>query len=418
MINRNFGLLLSGQLVSQVGDKFHMIALAMWVLKTTGSSAKMGMVLAASLIPSLVLGLFSGAFIDRFNRKHIIVGTDLIRGAVIGVFALFFYLDMMSFHLVLVMQIILSMNAAFFDPTIPSVIPSIVPEDKLASANSKHQFVNGFSTIAGAFLGGVAIAVFGYIWVFLINAASFLLSGIFESFIRLETNRVTIKKGGTANAILSDLKSGYRYIFSKRSLLVLIFMVMIIHFFVGSIEVFMPVIADGLSSDGAAYLGFFHGAFGSGCIVMAFVLSVIDISGKEKNTLLGSVCVMGMLYVGCGFFNMNNPHTVYQFCATISFFGACIIMASVSFKTLLQKRIDNAFAGRVFAVAGSVGNAAIPGAMIIYGLLLDKIDIQPLLMGSGLILILVSSVAMALYNGHGLSLVFFTRTVQDKNRKS
>jgi len=176
MINRNFFYLLSGQFVSQIGDKFHMIALSFWVLKTTGSSAKMGAVLAASLIPSLILGFFSGAFIDRYNRKLIIVGTDVLRGLIIALFAVLFYLEMMNFYVILIMQVLLSVNAAFFDPTIPSVIPQIVDEKDLTSANSKHQFVNGFSTIAGAFLGGIIISMFGYIWVFVINAVSFLLS--------------------------------------------------------------------------------------------------------------------------------------------------------------------------------------------------------------------------------------------------
>ncbi len=76
MMNRNFLLLLTGQFVSQIGDKFHYIALSFWVLETTGSTAKMGVVLAVSLIPSLILGFFSGAFIDRYNRKFIIAETD------------------------------------------------------------------------------------------------------------------------------------------------------------------------------------------------------------------------------------------------------------------------------------------------------------------------------------------------------
>ena len=185
MMNRNFLFLLAGQFVSQIGDKFHIIALSFWVLETTGSSAKMGAVLAASLIPSLILGFFSGAFIDRYNRKIIIVGTDLLRGLIIGLFAVLFYFEMMDFYVILVMQILLSVNAAFFDPAIPSVIPQIVDEKDLAAANSRHQFINGFSFIAGAFLGGIFISRFGYFWVFVVNSISFILSAGFECFIHI-----------------------------------------------------------------------------------------------------------------------------------------------------------------------------------------------------------------------------------------
>ena len=68
-----------------------------------------------------------------------------------------------------------------------------------------------------------------------------------------------------------------------------------------------------------------------------------------------------------------------------------------SFKTLLQKKVDNSFAGRVFAVVGSVGNASIPGAMIVYGFLLEIYDFQDLLMISGLVLIPLSIISFILY---------------------
>ena len=206
-----------------------MIALSFWVLKTTGSSAKMGAVLASSLIPSLVIGFFFGAFIDRYNRKNIIIGTDLLRGLILALFAVLFYFELINFYLILIMQMLLSANAAFFDPAIPSVIPQIVDEKDLAAANSKHQLVNGFSTIAGAFIAGIFIPMFGYLWVFVVNAISFLLSAFFECFIKIPSLQkdTTEKRGETE--ILSDLKLGYQYILSDKALLILLFMVMVIH---------------------------------------------------------------------------------------------------------------------------------------------------------------------------------------------
>ncbi|MBU8848480.1 MAG: MFS transporter, partial [Desulfobacterales bacterium] len=328
MINRDFLYLLTGQFVSQVGDKFHYIALSFWVLKTTGSSAKMGAVLAASLIPSLILGFFSGAFIDRYNRKIIIVGTDLLRGLILSLFAVLFYFEMMNFYVILLMQALLSVNAAFFDPAIPSVIPQIVDEKDLASANSKHQFVNGFSTIAGAFLGGIFISAFGYLWVFIINAVSFILSAGLECFIHIPSTLKQAQKK-EQSGILDDMKQGYQYIFSKRVLVILLFMVMIIHFFVGSIEVFMPVIANAISEDGPKNFGFFQAAFGLGTIIMAMVLSIKSIFEKEKTALFTSVFFIGLLYVAASFFKGNETVLISLFLAMIFLFGCCIICAGI-----------------------------------------------------------------------------------------
>jgi DHA3 family macrolide efflux protein-like MFS transporter len=396
MRNRNLAYLLSGQLVSQVGDKFHMIALSFWVLKTTGSSAKMGAVLAASVLPSLVLGFFSGVFIDRYNRKRIIVGTDVLRGLIIASFAVLFYLEIMNFYVVLLMQALLSVNAAFFDPTIPAVIPQIVDEKDLGAANAKHQFVNGFSTVAGAFLGGIFISSFGYLWVFAINAFSFLLSAGFECFIQIPTTQQQTPPPKRAD-IFEDLKKGYQYLYTKRVLIILLLMVMVVHFFVGSIEVFMPVIAKAISTDGAKMLGFFHAAFGLGNIAMAVLLSGTALSGKEKPALFGSVFLVGMLFVLASFLKGSDLALGPLFIGIIFLFGGCIICAAISFKTLLQKNIDSQFSGRLFAVAGSVGNGSIPFAMILYGFLLDLFQFEALLMISGWVLMPLSMISYRLY---------------------
>ena len=395
MINRNFAYLLMGQFVSQLGDKFHYIAVSFWVLKTTGSSAKMGAVLAASLIPSLIVGFFSGAFVDRYNRKLIIVGTDLVRGLIIALFALLFYFEMMNFYAILLMQAMLSVNAAFFDPAIPSVIPQMVSEKDLASANSKHQFVNGFSTIAGAFLAGIFISSFGYLSAFIMNAVSFILSAGFECFIQIPPNLNQGQKK-ERSGLIQDMRQGYSYIFSKRILMILLFMVMLIHFFVGSIEVFMPVIAA-VFRDGPKSFGFFQTAFGLGTIMMAIVLSVKPIFKMGKTSLFTSVFFIGLLYVAASFFNGSETVMLSLFLVMIFLFGCCIICASISFKTILQKGIDNQFSGRVFAVAGSLGNAAIPGAMIVYGVLLENYDYHLLLKISGLVVMVLSGISLMAY---------------------
>jgi len=340
--NRNFMLLLSGQLVSQIGDKFHMIALSFYVLKTTGSSAKMGAVLAASLIPSLILGFFSGAF------------------------------------------------------AVPAIIPTIVDEKNLAAANSKHQFVSGFSTIAGAFLGGIMVSAVGYLWVFVLNAVSFILSAFFECFIEIPKTpgKAETKK---PQGIWEDMKEGYRYIFTRQDLLVLLFMVFIIHFFVGSIEVIMPVMANIISSDGAKTLGFFQTAFGLGTIMMAFFLSVRTISGKEKATLFSSVFIIGLIFLITGLIKGKENLMTGFYIFMIFLFGCCIICAGISFRTLLQKAMDNEYAGRVFAVAGTIGNGSIPGAMILYGILLEHFSFQGLLMVSGMALMPLSIMSFILF---------------------
>ena len=394
--NRNLNLLLSGQFVSQVGDKFYMIALSFMVLQTTGSTVKMGTVLAAALIPSLILGLVAGTFIDRCNRKMIIVGADFSRGIIITFVAFFYYFDFLNFYIIIISQVLLSVNSAFFDPTISAVIPQIVDEDDLVKANSKHQFINGFATIIGPALGGIFVASLGYTAVFAVNAVSFFLSAIFELFLKLPANN-RVKEMKTK--FTKELVEGYRYILKRQSLMVLLFMVGVIHFFVGYIEVFIPVLSVTFKAHGPQALGFFHTCFGLGTIIIAFILSVTTFAWDERKTLFLGVFLIGIVFILMALPKLFLIDSFFIYLPLFVILGCTIMIAGVSFKTLLQKNVDNEYAGRVFSIAGSIGNGSIPLAMIIFGFLLEFISLQNLLYLCGLVLLFLSLFSYKLYKG-------------------
>lgn len=108
LMNKNLALLLSGQFVSQIGDKFYMLALAIWVLDTTNSPAMMGGVLFCSFFPTFLVGFVAGAFVDKYDRKIIIVAADCIRGLVIVVVTWLYYFNLLNIHTIFISQILLS----------------------------------------------------------------------------------------------------------------------------------------------------------------------------------------------------------------------------------------------------------------------------------------------------------------------
>lgn len=409
-LNKNLSLLLGGQLVSQVGDKFYLLALSYWVLTSTGSPAKMSIVLAASLFPSLLLGFVSGAFIDRFSRKAIIVGTDLSRGLIVGFVALAYVMDFLSFSLIIVSQILLSINAAFFDPTIPAIIPGIVSKDQLSKANAKTQLIRGISSIAGPVLGGLTVAGLGYAFAFLFNAVSFLFSAFFEMFLKLpQVEGVGHQKGKPilqqAQSIRKEIIQGYRYILARKNLGIILVMVAVIHFFVGSFEVIIPVLAESLKGSGARNLGYFQAAFGAGAVLMAAVISFYNINNREARFLFSSVFLVGCGYISVSLLHLGGIDFIHPFLPVFLLTGGFIIMAGTCFKSLIQKNIEDRMAGRVFGVVSSVGNGSIPFAMMVYGFLLSYVQAYFLTLVTGLILL-------------PLSLVFYNRYANYTNNEN
>lgn len=394
-INKNLSLLLSGQLVSQVGDKFYLLALSFWVLKDTGSPALMGVVLAAALIPSLILGFFSGVFIDRWDRKTIIVISDGVRGVIIGGVAAAFYLNMLSLPLILISQVLLSVCAAFFDPAVPVIIPKIVPEDQLTRANSMTQFIRGMSTIIGPVLGGMAVAAIGYGVAFVINAASFLLSAFFELFMKIPPIK---KSSHSPQTLKQDLIEGYKTILRDRRLIIILTMVGVIHFFVGSVEVIIPVLADVLPGEGAGNLGFIQTAFGVGAVVMALVISIYSITGKEVRFLFSGVFMVGVAYMAIAALLFGDAAALLPVLLIFFLTGCFIILAGTCFRTILQRGVDDQLAGRVFGVVSSLGNGSIPLAMLVYGMLLSMFPLHHLVLISGVSLMFLSFLFYKMYN--------------------
>jgi DHA3 family macrolide efflux protein-like MFS transporter len=387
LMNKNLALLLSGQFVSQIGDKFYMLALAIWVLDTTNSPAMMGGVLFCSFFPTFLMGFIAGAVVDKYDRKIIIVAADFIRGLVIAVVTCLYYLNLLNIHAIFISQILLSVCAAFFNPAIPAVIPQVIDKSQLARANSMTSFVRGFTSMLGPVLGGIAVATLGYAAVFAFNALSFVISAAFECFLEIPRHQnKQIERAG----IIPNVLEGLKYIFQFKKLIIILIMVAIIHFFVGSIEVLIPVFSSQLAGTGAKNLGYIQTFFGLGTVLAALMISFYNINGKEVRLLFGGVFAFGTVCLVIAYVSIWGINSVMHYLAPFLLLGSFIILAATCFRTILQKNVENEMAGRVFGAAGTIGDISIPIAMLTYGFLLRFLSCSWLLATTGFFLMLLS----------------------------
>ncbi len=388
--NKNLIILIGGQLVSQIGDKLYMLALAYMVLEKTKSPGMMGVVLFCSLFPATVLGAVAGVFIDRHNKKWFIVGADLIRGSIVALVAVAYYYDVLDLQWIILAQILISICSAFFDPAIPAIIPLIVEKKQLAKANSMTQFIQGFSSIIGPALAGIAVIAFGYLFILIFNALSYLISGVVECFLIIHPQ---ISKTIAYSSIKDDLVAGFQYIKVDGKLLMILYVVAIIHFFVGSLEVIFPVIAMELEGNGVENLGYLKMGFGIGMVATAFGTGFYGLKNKEESSLFSSLICVGFIFITISIALFYQVLTLPVYLSLFTIFGACILIASISFRTLLQKNVEDEMMGRVFGLVSSIGNISIPIATLVYGALFSYLEYKYLLIGSGILLIIISSIA-------------------------
>jgi MFS family permease len=182
---KNFLLLWQGQFISLTGDIFYQLALGFWVLAVTGSTAMMGALMAAGSIPRLVLSPFAGVLVDRSNRWLMMIFMDLIRGTAVIFIAVAGLFGFLEIWMVFTCGIIISLCASFFNPTIQSILPDIIPKEKLLQGNSAFSFIYSFSGVLGNFVGGVVYAIIGAPLMFMANGVSYIISAITEIFIKV-----------------------------------------------------------------------------------------------------------------------------------------------------------------------------------------------------------------------------------------
>ncbi len=174
--NRNYRLLWGGQVVSEVGDHFNNIAVFAMAIRQEHGGLLVSGVLIARAIPMLVAGPLAGVVLDRVDRRHVMIASDLVR-AIVGL-GFLLTLGQSSNTLLFVLSAILMFASPFFTAGRNAILPVVAKGEELMPANALTQTTAWATTALGAFLGGTSVAMFGYEGAFLINAASFLVSAL------------------------------------------------------------------------------------------------------------------------------------------------------------------------------------------------------------------------------------------------
>lgn len=390
-INQNFSLLWTGQLVSQLGDKFYAIAMAWWVLERTHSPAVMGLFMVASMLPELILGPVAGGFIDRWNRKAILIVADMIRGLAVVAAALLSWSGCLEMWHIFTAAIIISLSSAFFNPTVMSVIPQLVSAEDLSKANSLSQMISGISAVAGPVAGAVLISLLGYEMVFLINGLSYLVSAFMEFFIALPVLAARETK------LSEDIKDGLKFIYNNKPVLIVLLVIGIVHFFYGSLVVSMPFLANTLAGNGVQNLGYLETAMGLGIIIGSVILHRKERGNIQGHLLFVIIMGAGICYTLMGLISSFGVIMTFPYIAILLFIGMATAIASVYWRTLLHMYVPNEMAGRVFSISTMVADVTLPVSFGLFGVMLNNFSMSITLAVCGANLVIMSSILLIRY---------------------
>ncbi|WP_105614175.1 MFS transporter [Vallitalea okinawensis] len=377
--NRNLALTVLGRFVSNFGTYIQSFVLSLYVLNTTGSATLFASVLAIAYIPRLLIGPFAGVIVDRFDKKKIIVGLDILSGVVMMLFASYYIVQgQLPIWLIIIVELIMALINIFFSPAMGTVIPTVVEKEDLADANSANAFLDSISNIGAPVVAGLLYGVFGMLVILIINSMSFFISALSEVFIQLPA----MKKKSPLNfkSFTADFKEGFRFIIKTREILAFITFGFIVNFALSPLfGVSIPYILKNILLVNDIQFGLLNTLLALGMLIgPLFAPLVIKKVGYNKATYIGfslSALIVAGMSLTLWSQLMSRYVTLWVPIALIILAGVIVIsivmLINIALQTEIQSIVPVEILGRVSAVAGTFMILAAPLGQMVFGALYD-----------------------------------------------
>ena len=376
--NRNFNLMILGQIISLFGAAILKFSLSLYILDLTGKAEDFATILAISTIPVIIFSPIAGAIADRFNRRNLMVIFDFLSSTIVLALMLSLLWGNNSVFLIGVIMTLLSVVSTMYQPAVQASIPILVDEDNLIKANGIVSGISALTGIVGPILGGLLYGLVGLEVVVIVSCIAFFLSAVMEIFIQIPFTKKSYG-GHIVTAIFMDIKEGLEYILNKnRFILKTMFIVAGINLFLAPmILVGVPYIVKIVMGANSTLFGIAQGAISFSTILAAIGIGIISKKLKIDNLYLWFVAC-GLLFIpmalsvrlvtsNLGFW---IPFIFFTVSAMLILFAATIV--SIFIMTIIQKETPNELLGKVMAILFAAATCATPLGQIIYGTLLDS----------------------------------------------
>jgi|SRR5579875_755084 MFS family permease len=346
--NRNYRFTWSGQVVSEVGDNFNNIAVFSLALANTGSGLVVALILIARAIPAVAAGPIAGVLLDRWDRRRIMIASDLTRAVVALLFI--FAIPPGRTWLLYALSGALMFASPFFTSGRASILPAIATRDDLHTANSLTQLTQWSTTTIGAFLGGFSVSAFGYKIAFVFNAISFLFSAWCIWHLRVEKGFKAERRGLAEDKVVRpwhEYAEGLRYMRSSPLILAIGLVAVGWATGGGAAQILFSLFGEQVFHRGAAGIGIIWGCAGLGLVAGAVFAHRLG----RKLSFNGYKRTISICYVihGGAYILFSQSPTFALALVFIALSRAAVAVSSVLNFSQLLRHVSDEFRGRVFS---------------------------------------------------------------------
>jgi len=398
---KKFFVLWSSQAASMFGSSVVGFALAWYLAQKTGSATILSTAMMVNFIPQIVLGSFIGPFIDRWNRKKILIYSDLITALLTLALVVLFYTDTIQVWHIYVIMAARATSGSFQDPALRASIPLIIPEKYLVKTNGLFVTLRGAINIVGPPAGAFLMEALPMQWVLSVDiiTAAIAIGCLLPLAIPQPPRTAPQVKTG----YFSDIKQSFRYLVAWRGLFMLVILAIIINFLVAPLNALLPLFITNYLGGDVIKLGWLGTTFGIGIIVGGLFMGAWGGFKRRIVTILAGIIIWSICIILFGFTTekLYYPGMAIRFLMGI---GSAIMSAPVG--AIFQAVVAKDMQGRFFSLYGSLIGAMIPLGLLVAGPVADAIELRIIWYISGGAILIVAIAA------------FFSRDLMNiENRK-
>ena len=341
MRNRNYALLWTGQLVSEMGNRFHWIAVSLWIYSLTGSAASVSLAVSSMFVGGLLVSLWAGVFVDRFDRRKILIVADLLRA---GLVAAIPSLIRANIWLVYIDLILISIATAFFRPAIFAVVPQTVPRPSLLAANSLFSAMDTGTEMAGPLLAGLLAQAFGYSSLLYLDAGTYIFSSLCIALMAFSPAVQHGFGGLSFSSLWKGVTEGLHYIRRDAlqwGLFILIFPATLVG---AGLNALQTPLAKGVIRITDAQFGTFNSVWGLGFLAASLLLGWYG-TVLRRSTLILSGYFLGFVATALMGLSLRFQHLLLTAFAV----GFSNTMYYVGLGTVLMEHTPGALIGRLIS---------------------------------------------------------------------
>ena len=361
LLSGDFGRFWLGQTVSNLGSSFTFFALPLLVFKLTGSPLNLGLATAMEFVPYLLFGLVIGAWVDRVDRKRLMIATDLGRAAVIAVIPALDALDALSVGWVYAVAFCSATLSIAFDAAQFAALPSLVPSsDDLVTANGRVQASYSAAQVAGPLLAGALITVVSVQQVLWVDAGSFLVSAGSLALVATAFNAPRDAEG--PRALRREVVEGLRYVLGHPVLRNISAMMALINLVSATVYAQLVVFAKRQLDASDSRVALLYAAGSAGVVLLSLA------AGPLRRRLSFSVAALGALTID-GLLTMVLAGTHWYWAALVLWaaISGLGLFFNINTTSLRQQIVPDHLLGRVMSIAGVLAWSAIPAGALAGG---------------------------------------------------